>query len=293
MLGTLSKTFVSRVSCVLNESVTNATLITAHLHPQPTSSFVTSIYRSLHPSLIRQHNQCQQIRSLHSITNMLPINKLVKEAPSAANGATVSLPSTRTMSTTDSDVLTERMFRNYDEFERLGRDFQVPVPWGHIACREFGKPGAKPILLTHGWLDNMASWSQLIPELLRRYPDAHLVTFDEPGCGSSSAKPKGMYYEALGTVVDMRRIVKHMKWSQEVTLIGHSKGSFYSFIYAALYPDSVSQLISCDLIGPEININREVGDHIDQRIAMDLNFIEDPSGKRFNKIYTYEKAVCK
>jgi hypothetical protein len=234
-------------------------------------------------------------RCLHSLANMLPINKLVKETPTTNGTSSSSIGSTGQVRlfSTESEATTQRMYRNYEEFEKSGRDFQVAVPWGHIACREFGKPGAKPVLMTHGWLDNLVTWSQLVPELLRRNPNLHIVTFDEPGCGLSTAKPKGMYYEALGTVVDMRRIAKHMKWDNEITLIGHSKGSFYSFIYASLYPDNVTQLISCDLIGPEINMSREVGDHIDQRIAMDLNFVEDPSGKRFNKVYTYEKAVCK
>ena len=184
------------------------------------------------------------------------------------------------------------MYRNVEEFEKLGTDVQVPVPWGHIACREFGRPGGKQVLMTHGWLDNLGTWSQLVPELLRRDPDLHIIAFDEPGCGFSSPKPKGMYYESLGTLVDMRRIVKHMKW-EKVTLIGHSKGAYYSFMYAAIFPAGVTQLISCDMAGPEIEMSRPLGENIDQRIEMDVSFVNDPTGKRFNKIYTYDDAVGK
>lgn len=77
--------------------------------------------------------------------------------------------------------------------------------------------------MVHGWLDNLNTWSMLIPPLLEKMPDSHLVAFDEPGCGFSDQKPRGTYYEVLGTIVEMRRIIKHMGWDK-VTLIAHSKG---------------------------------------------------------------------
>lgn len=67
----------------------------------------------------------------------------------------------------------------------------------------------------------------LVPKLLERMPDAHILAFDEPGTGFSTAKPPGTYYEVLGTIVEMRRILKWMGWDNKgITLIGHSKGEF-------------------------------------------------------------------
>lgn len=81
--------------------------------------------------------------------------------------------------------------------------------------------------MVHGWLDNLNTWSMLVPKLLERMPDAHILAFDEPGTGFSTAKPPGTYYEVLGTIVEMRRILKWMGWDNKgITLIGHSKGEF-------------------------------------------------------------------
>lgn len=49
----------------------------------------------------------------------------------------------------------------------------------------------------------------------------------------------------------VRRIVKHFGW-KKVKLMGHSLGGALCFMYAASFPDEVSQFISIDLYGPTV-----------------------------------------
>lgn len=49
----------------------------------------------------------------------------------------------------------------------------------------------------------------------------------------------------------VRRIVKHFKW-KNVKLMGHSLGASLCFMYAASFPDEVSQYIAIDLYGPSV-----------------------------------------
>jgi len=211
---------------------------------------------------------------------MLPINKLAVDAKNKKFSTTQLY--------TPEEV--EKIRKVYDRFETAGKDFDVPTPWGKLACKEFGKKGGRPILLVHGWLDNLNTWSLFVPHLLEKMPDCHIVCFDEPGCGASTAKPPGTYYEVLTTVVEMRRIVKFMNWDK-ITLIGHSKGSFNSFIYSALFPQNVKQMISFDLVGPDINFDRDTAEHIDKRIDMDQIFINDKEGLTFTREYTQQAAL--
>lgn len=229
---------------------------------------------------LAQNRQFTALSKTANSAKMLPINKL----------ADYEKAKKRTVVTQFHGKDLEKIRDTFKKFEELGKDFQVPVPWGSLACKEFGKKGGRQILMVHGWLDNLNSFSMMVPNLLSRMPDAHIVCFDEPGCGFSDGKPRGTYYDVLGTVIEMRRIIKHLGWDK-VTLIGHSKGGFNCFIYAALFPQDVKQLVSCDLVGPDINFDRDTSEHIDKRIEMDKIFINDKEGNTFTKEYTQEAAL--
>lgn len=53
----------------------------------------------------------------------------------------------------------------------------------------------------------------------------------------------------------------------------------------------MKQLISCDLVGPDIQFDSDTAEHIDKRIELDKIFISDPEGKAFTKEYTEESAL--
>ena len=71
-------------------------------------------------------------------------------------------------------------------------------------------------------LDNCGSFDPLIPHILQPN-DLHIVAIDEPGVGLSSHKPPGSEYGRWHTLLEMKRVVDHLKW-KKFTIIGHSQG---------------------------------------------------------------------
>ncbi|XP_028176472.1 probable serine hydrolase [Ostrinia nubilalis] len=129
-------------------------------------------------------------------------------------------------------------------------EVEIPVPWGHVAGRWWGPRDKQPIIAIHGWQDNAGTWDNLIPQLP---VTTSVLCIDLPGHGLSSHYPTGMlYYIFWDGVVLLRRIIKHFKWTENVTLMGHSLGGALSFMYAASYPDEVDRIICIDIASPAV-----------------------------------------
>jgi pimeloyl-ACP methyl ester carboxylesterase len=110
----------------------------------------------------------------------------------------------------------------------------------------WGPQTEQPILAMHGWLDNAGSFDPLM-QLLP--PTTSLLALDLPGQGKSSHYPKGLPFHFTEDIVSLRRIVRHYGW-KKITLLGHSMGSTYSFIYASIFPNEVDKFIGIDILRP-------------------------------------------
>jgi len=177
-----------------------------------------------------------------------------------------------------------------------GKEIRFPVSWGHIAGMEWGDPLGHPVLLIHGWLDNLGSFEPLVPHLLKCH-NLHLIAIDEPGCGLSSHKPPGSDYNRWAHLREIKRIIDHLNW-KEVTLIGHSLGAGYSFIFAAAFPDLVKRFISIDIPKPltmlnDLNWMTRLPRAVDKHIQYDELFIKDPTLESTAPVYTEETIVKK
>lgn len=133
--------------------------------------------------------------------------------------------------------------------EREWEEFTFDVPWGHISGKWYGDRDVQPLIALHGWQDNAGTFDQLVPLLPKTVP---VLCIDFPGHGKSSHFPVGMQYHIFWDYIPVvRRIVKHFGW-KKVKLMGHSLGGAICFMYAASFPDDVSQYISIDLYGPSV-----------------------------------------
>lgn len=132
--------------------------------------------------------------------------------------------------------------------EHPHREIRIPVPWGHIAAKEWGDSNGIPVLGLHGWQDNCGTFDTLIPLLPA---DLHIVAVDLPGHGLSSRKPPGMLYHLFDWITDVRRVIDHLQW-KKYSLLAHSMGAGIAMGYAAVYPDEVEKVVGLDGIKPAV-----------------------------------------
>ncbi|KAG8321549.1 hypothetical protein J6590_044380 [Homalodisca vitripennis] len=122
-------------------------------------------------------------------------------------------------------------------------EIRIPVPWGHVAGKWWGRQDVQPVLALHGVQDNAATFDKLVPML---EVDA-VLALDIPGHGWSSHLPQGFPYDFMDAVSLMRFVIRHYyKWEKPMVLLSHSFGSNLSFVYSAVYPEEVSKFISID-----------------------------------------------
>lgn len=126
-------------------------------------------------------------------------------------------------------------------------EFELPVPWGHIAVKWWGPKNIRPILCLHGWQDNAGSFDRLIPLLPNHL--SYLV-FDFPGHGLSSPIPHGMIYTYEFFFYVLLLVINHFQW-KKVSLIAHSLGAMLCYVFASSFPDRCDMIVSLDLTKPD------------------------------------------
>eukprot|EP00090_Calanus_glacialis_P006426 TRINITY_DN15009_c0_g1_i1.p1 TRINITY_DN15009_c0_g1~~TRINITY_DN15009_c0_g1_i1.p1 ORF type:complete len:340 (-),score=66.59 TRINITY_DN15009_c0_g1_i1:155-1174(-) len=106
---------------------------------------------------------------------------------------------------------------------------------------------SKPLLLfVHGWPQFWYSWRNQIEHFQENY---HVVAMDMRGYNDSD-KPAGIekYFPKL-IADDIKGLVEGLG-EKKFTLVGHDWGGAISWIFAALYPEMLTNLIICNLPHP-------------------------------------------
>ncbi|CAG2167993.1 unnamed protein product [Oppiella nova] len=173
------------------------------------------------------------------------------------------------------------------------KELRFPLPYGHLAAKEWGNPNGLPVLAVHGWLDNSGSFDPLIPHILKPH-DLHVVAIDEPGVGLSSHKPPGSEYGRWHTVLEMKRVIDHLKW-KKCTVIGHSQGGHYALLFGASYPDLVDRVITIDIFKPLTYRGDKWAKKVSKITEIHMkyeNFLnEDPSRDSTAPVYSERDAL--
>ncbi|MEZ8499826.1 alpha/beta fold hydrolase [Vibrio splendidus] len=121
---------------------------------------------------------------------------------------------------------------------------------GTLATQQIGNPEttATTVVFIHGWLDNSASFTQVMPQIAKLSPGTHLVAIDLFGHGFSSHKP-GSYYPFHDYIDDLHQLVTKLS-PNRLVLVGHSLGALIASCYSAAFPEKVSGLIQIEGHGP-------------------------------------------
>jgi pimeloyl-ACP methyl ester carboxylesterase len=97
--------------------------------------------------------------------------------------------------------------------------------------------GGPPVILLHGYPDNLQIWSELAPRLATGF---EVIAFDWPGMGYSETWTGGAtpfdFARRLRTLMDWWKIEK-------ATIIGHDMGGQPALAFAAEHPERITRLI--------------------------------------------------
>lgn len=109
------------------------------------------------------------------------------------------------------------------------------LPNGHL-LRLARLGNGPPLLLLHGYPDNLQIWCELAPRLAHRYT---VIALDWPGMGGSEAWPGGTTPSHQA-----KRIHELLTfWSLDrVSLLGSDMGGQPALVFAAAYPERIERL---------------------------------------------------
>lgn len=126
-------------------------------------------------------------------------------------------------------------------------EVSIPIPYGHLAAKWWGRQDVRPIVCLHGWQDNCGTFDTLIPLLPQH---VGYLAIDLPGHGLSSYMPNGIVYSHMQYIHILDYVFReHFKWSK-VSLLGHSMSGILSFVLASMFPHYVDMVISIDVLKP-------------------------------------------
>ncbi|MGC9458686.1 alpha/beta fold hydrolase [Vibrio genomosp. F10] len=127
----------------------------------------------------------------------------------------------------------------------------INIADGEIATLEFGcaETAHTTLVFVHGWLDNAASFSSILPMLANLDQGLHLCAIDLPGHGFSSHKGAGNFYPFHDYIDDLHQILTTLS-SNRLVLVGHSLGALIASCYSAAFPEHVAGLVQIEGFGP-------------------------------------------
>jgi pimeloyl-ACP methyl ester carboxylesterase len=117
---------------------------------------------------------------------------------------------------------------------------------GPLQLAALDNQGSGPVVIgLHGYLDNAESLRPLSP-YLQSY---RFIALDLAGHGRSQHRSIGAQYNQADYIQDLYTLIEENGW-ESVILLGHSLGGILATMFAALFPEKVSAVISIDACGP-------------------------------------------
>jgi pimeloyl-ACP methyl ester carboxylesterase len=137
--------------------------------------------------------------------------------------------------------------------------------------RVWGRAGAPPLFLLHGWMDVAASFQFLVDRFSR---DWHVIAPDWRGFGLSEWCRDGYWFPDY--YADLEALLELYQPGAPVFLVGHSMGGVVASMYSGIRPDRVARLVSMEGLG----LARHAPDQAPARYAQWLDQLGEPASFR-------------
>eukprot|EP01064_Diplonema_japonicum_P019330 TRINITY_DN2802_c2_g1_i1.p1 TRINITY_DN2802_c2_g1~~TRINITY_DN2802_c2_g1_i1.p1 ORF type:complete len:312 (+),score=58.99 TRINITY_DN2802_c2_g1_i1:41-976(+) len=138
-----------------------------------------------------------------------------------------------------------------------------------MACKRW-KGGEKRMFCYPGWLDNAGSFDSIAPYLAKAGFD--VVAVDPPGCGLSQHLPRYCTYNDFEEVAMIADALEELSWTENVTLVAHSRGGGIALACAASFPKFANAVVLFDA-----KIMSMGGAWPDQRLMSHVNLAKSRS----------------
>lgn len=138
--------------------------------------------------------------------------------------------------------------------KKSAKERQFSVNGMMFSALEWGEVGDEPVIALHGWLDNAATFTHLLPEL----KGLHVIAIDMAGHGRSDHRPGVGAYSFWDDVHDLIVLADVLGW-KKFSLMGHSRGAIIAAITAASFPDRINKLLLIEgLAGTPVSAQKSV-----------------------------------
>lgn len=168
------------------------------------------------------------------------------------------------------------------------QEFEIPVPWGHIAVKAWGHPEDTPVLAVHGLGDNAGTFDRLMPYLPTSF---YYICIDLPSHGKSSHYPPHLLISSLDNILSIKLVVDHLARKKYIYM-GHSWGGQAGIFFTQLYPEYIIKLIVFDTFHFIPVASSTFKDFVTLRLE-NLTRINEKVAKNKPPLYTYDEAVTK
>lgn len=118
-----------------------------------------------------------------------------------------------------------------------------------LQLRYYDTGKGKPLLLLHGFPDDLCVWKKMVPFLV----DAgyRVIAFDQRGFGESDMLPDQTSYRIECIVSDIPVLLDLLAINEPVYLMGHDWGAVIAWAYCLSYPECVRASVNISVGHPE------------------------------------------
>lgn len=134
---------------------------------------------------------------------------------------------------------------------------EYQLPHITLSALAYGNEDDPLLLCFHGWLDNAASFTHIMPLLENRY----VVVLDWAGHGFSQHRGADAYYHFVDYLSDLYVLIQQNQW-QHIDMVAHSMGGMIATVFAASFPEYVKSLTLIDSIGLLVEDPKDTGEHL-------------------------------